>query len=428
MKILRRLEPVVATALLALLSGCTQAILPNCVTGATTPTPSQVKRWNNALPAKELDLGIDGSGSMLGFIGNEKALFTWKSIIKGITLSAATNGIAVNSKRVGSGSTQIVNNTLEFSNPCFFQGCGIFASVSSSLDSFWKTPGIKPNKPPLRLVISDLEVNDGDISGVLGSIKPHITQGAVIGVIAVRMPFNGSVFNSQGKVIYIGEAQRPLYLLATGQRQQLHKLLTDIKGNLALSGIPINSIQLTFIEDHANAPTLTANSIYGAPPSSVSPEFPISFSGTKYNQSQQISYQLAKLTPITKNVSLSNLTTKSNAPLQADYGLVKLASIDLPGQLPTSNGLSVEGIQINENQLTVKIKIPSNEVVAAVRALVPRGKLPQHWWLTWNRQKSSISRMQNQTDGLLQLLISLGGLMVEQGTTPAASMCLAFNK
>jgi len=428
MKVLCKIKPVLTIALLSLVTGCTQTKLPDCIVGTNAPSPFQLKTWKEAIPATQLDLGIDGSGSMLGLTGSDKAKLTWKSLIKSVTLAAASNGITVNSKRIGGGSTQTINSALEASDPCFFQGCGAFAPVSSSLDSLWKTSGIKPKRPPLRLMVSDLEVNDGDISNLLSSIKPHVNKGAIIGVLAIQLPFRGNVFNSQGKVIHRGNAQRPIFLLASGPRDQLHKLLIDIKGKVAMSGISSDSVSISFLEDQANAPTLTAKSIIGIPSSSIFSGAPVSFSGSKFSQ-PQVNYQLARLAaPTNKSIRLSSLNTIYSGTLQPDYGFIRLESIDLPGHTFSIQNFNIEGFQVENKQLTVQIKVPNETNAAVVRAFVPRGQLPDSWWLRLNRRNENTSQPQDKSDGLLLLLSSLSELMVEAGASPAAALCLAFNR
>ena len=85
-----------------LLSACSGARLPDCVVGATTPTTEQQSLWNSAPAATTLELAIDGSGSMLGLTGSPQALNAWKSLLKGVNLAAASQGLALRSIRVGS--------------------------------------------------------------------------------------------------------------------------------------------------------------------------------------------------------------------------------------------------------------------------------------------------------------------------------------
>lgn len=416
-----------SAALAMLISGCGRAQLPACVTGNPAPSPSQQKLWNALPAAASLDLAIDGSGSMLGLTGSAQAVSAWKGLIKGVTLAAAASGLPVQTQRVGGGESKAFSSALGAADPCFFQGCGAFRPVSSSLESLWNAPGLGKGKAPLRIAITDLEVNDGDIAKLVAAIRPHVDQGAVIGVMAVRMPFNGRVYNSQGTVIYTGEAKRPVYLLATGPRSQLHGLLTDVKTKAALAGVPTDSMHLTFLDEQANAPTLTANSVTGMPTNAISGGLPIRLAGTTYSPAGADHYQFAKLYPKAEGVTLSSGRNIASEQEQPDFSLVRLEAIAVPGDSSRLNGLSVKGFLMSGQELSVAIRIPATSPSKALRVYVPRGQLPEDWWLSWNRRNPSKERAHDQTDGLLLMLTSLGNLMVEPGTTPSASLCLAFS-
>lgn len=430
MSLLRSYGHVLAVgAATTLLAAClASARLPRCIQGSAAPTSEQQTLWDGVAAAAELDMAIDGSGSMLGLTGSDKASTSWKALIKGVTLAASSNGLTVIPQRVGGGASQRLSSPLLAADPCFFKGCGTFRSVSSSLDSLWKAPGLSKTKIPLRLVISDLEVNDGDIAALVGAIRPHVKQGAVIGVLAVRLPFQGRVFNSQGAAIHDGAAKRPIYILATGPRSQLHSLLTEVRTKAALSGVPTDSMQLTFLDDQANAPTLTAKAVAGLTPASITTGLPIRLAGTTYSPSGDSSYQFAKLYANADGVTISSGANASLASQRPDFGLARLQTIPLAGDSPGLNGLSIQGFQMVGQELTVAIRIPKNLSGKAFRVVVPRGQLPESWWVDWSRQTPAAAVAHDQTDGLLLLLTSLSKLMVSPSTTPAASLCLAFSR
>lgn len=408
-----------------MLVGCNGAKLPDCITGKPAPTETQTRLWHSALPATSLELAIDGSTSMLGLTGSPKASGAWKALIQGVSLGAAANGLKLQTQRIGSGSSTPVSSPMLATDACFFQGCGSFPAVSSSLDSLWKMPGLGKGKPPLRMAISDLEVNDGDIDRLFSAIKTHVDQGAVIAVLAVRLPFNGKVYDSEARIIHNGEAQRPIYVLATGPQAQLHSLLTEVKTKASLAGVPAEAMQLTFLEDQANAPTRTARSVAGVPAQNAMSEVPIRIAGNTYSPIQG-DYQFAKLFPGASGVLLSSGLKPSSDKLQPTFGLMQLETIPLPGGAPLTD-LAIEKLQVNGADLTAEIRIGSTAPGQAVRAFIPRGQLPEEWWIDWNRQETANGKKPDQTDGLLLLLTSLSRLMIAPGTTPAASLCLGFS-
>ena len=407
-----------------LLSSCRGAQLPACVVGAAAPTNAQQSLWKSTPAANTLDLGIDGSGSMLGLTGSSEALTTWRSLLKGVNLAAASEGLTLQSKRVGSGSSTKFESPLEAADPCFFRGCGGFKPVTSSLDSLWKEPGLDQGQIPLRMVLSDLEVNNGDIAKLVGAIKPHVEAGAVIAVLALQLPFQGQVYNSRGEVIHQGEAKRPIFLLATGPRDQLHTLMRSVKTKAALAGVPAGSMKLTHLEDQANRTTLTAQSRRGLPADAVGGGVPIRLGGTTYSPAQNAGYQFAKLFSNAKGLILSSSIT-GNETWRPDLGLIQLEEIPLPGHSGSLNGVSIGGFAVNGSNLSVKIDLSSANDGQSIRASVPRGQLPEPWWLQWNRSaQGDNDTPENQTDGLMLLMTSLGKLMVAPGTTPAAAFCL----
>lgn len=411
----------------ALLTACApSAQLPDCVTGTPAPTATQTQRWQAASPRSSLELAIDGSSSMLGLTGSASAQSAWKALLKGVSLSAAANGLSVKPVRIGGGKSTPITSTSLAADPCFFSGCGTFRPVTSSLGSLWEQPGLSQGAPPLRVAITDLEVNDGDISKLVKAIKPHVAEGAVIGILAVRLPFEGNVFNSQGTVIHKGEAERPTYLLATGPQAQLHSFLRDIKTKSALAGVPTSSMQLTLLDEQANAPTLLAKNVTSTPADQIK-EVPLRLGDKTYSPYSNASYQFAKLESGVEGLRLSTSASPAT-DLQPDLGLVNIGGIALPALDPGVKGIRATGFQLTGSDLTVAIDIPKSQIGGALRASVPRGQLPEAWWVAWNRSNLTAKEAPNQTDGLLLLLTSLSKLMVESGTTPAASLCLAFSR
>ena len=416
--------------MVGLITGCQPSQrLPDCVSGTPAPTPAQQALWGKTKPANSLQLAIDGSGSMLGLTGSPQSSASWKAILRAVTLAAAGSGAGLQASRIGGSTTQPIGNAMQAAETCFFLGCGAFAPVSSNIDALWNAPGLSSQTVPLRLAISDLEVNNGDIARLVGAIEPHIRRGATIAILAIKVPFQGRVYNSEGQVIHAGSAQRPIYLLATGPRTQLHVLMNDVRAKAALGGVSTASMQLTFLEDQANAPTLLARSVKGQPANSLSTGLPVQLAGASYGPGSQADYQLARLSPRTNAMVLSSRRAGaiggSSIP---DMAVAQLESLPVGGQITSlPPGINVQSFQLGNQELALTINIPPGTPSTALRAQVPRGQLPEAWWVSWNRQSSTTATAKEQSDGLLLLLTSLSRLMVAPGTTPAAAFCLAFN-
>lgn len=387
------------------------------------------KLWAGTPQANRIDVAIDGSGSMQGLTGSPKASAAWKAMLKGISVAAASTGHPIQAMRSGSGQLLPLANVSQAGDPCFFSACGAYPSVSSSLDAFWK--GAMPSGPavPLKVAISDLEVNEGDISGLVAAIKPHVVKGAVIGVLAVKLPFQGSVYNSQSEVVHTGQSQRPIYVLATGPKAQLKAFLNDVRTKVALGGVPTETMHLTFLDEHVNRLTLKAASVQGVPPQAINSGLPLRLVNTTYSPDGQSYFQFVKLLSQAEGVRLSNGasigTTQAKLP---EIAVVQVEPVLLPGApLATRSAVAVKGLQLQDQQLVMELAIPGQPPSGALRATIPRGQLPEDWWVSWNRQDPAAEAAKGQTDGLLLLLTSLGSLLAEPGSTPAAAFCLAFS-
>lgn len=413
-----------------LLGGCVgSSRLPECVVGKPAPSAARLGILQKVPKATRIEVAIDGSGSMQGLTGSPKATAAWKALLKGVSLAAATAGQPIQAMRSGSGQLQPLTNVSQATEPCFFSGCGAYASVSSSLDSVWK--GAIPAGPgvPLKVAISDLEVNAGDISGLVAAIKPHVNKGAVIAVLAVKLPFQGSVYNSQSEVVHTGQSQRPIYLLATGPQAQLKAFLNDVRTKAALGGVPTDTMQLTFLDEHVNRPTLKAASVQGVPPQAINSGLPIRLANNTYSPGAQADFQFVKLLSQAKGVRLSSSATVGTSQAKLpEIAVVQVEPVLLPGAVPAmASGVSLRGLQLQGQQLVMELAILGQTPAGALRATVPRGQLPEDWWISWNRREPSSSSARDQTDGLLLLLTSLGSLLVEPGSAPAAAFCLAFS-
>jgi len=400
------------------------AKLSDCIIGNNSSDSKILAKFATVPSAKQLELAIDGSGSMLGLTGSAKASSAWKALLKGVNLAAAASGTPVKAHRSGSGVLEGIQSVNEADKPCFYSGCGGFAPVTSSLDSLWKREPVE-KAVSLRMAITDLEVNDGEISGLVSAIKPHVTNGAVIGVLAVKLPFSGRVYNSESQVIYTGESQRPIYLLTTGPKVQVHELLNEIRSKAALGGVSSDSMKISFLDDRISEPTLKAAAVEGVPVQAIRSGLPVRIGNINYSQSSNPDYQFVRLSDEAKGLRLSSRSGLSTGKSKlSDLGLVTLEPV---GAGASVAGVSVKGMQIQDKDLIVELAISPGVAASVIRASVPRGQLPEDWWMRWNRGDPSAPDAKDQTDGLLLLLTSLGKLQAPAGLTPASAFCLAFS-
>lgn len=406
---------------LALLQGCMPAPLPKCYQ-EQKPQVIQAK----SIPTKKLIVGIDGSGSMLGH-SQAKDSSQWLSLLQSINLSAKNLGLAVGSYRIGGGASQSLGaqSVSAAANPCFFKGCDSYAPVASSLQTLW---GVRTQGPetPLRLLVSDLEVNDSDISSLIAAIKKDLAKGASAGVLAVKLPFNGQVYNAKGTTIFEGELDRPVYLLATGNVDQVRTLLEDIRKNMALKGVATQ--ELSVIDASSRSQTLTVKGISAIPQATGTAGVPLFFEGRRYTPSNNSQYRFIKLKDDASGVSLTTARPWREGAVREDLGLVKLERIPLAGDGTTSlGGVRIAKMSVSGSDLRIELEIPPSTPPGAIRATVPRGSLPEQWWMEWDRDDPKGRIASTKTEGLLLLMTTLSQqVQMNQNATPAAALCVAF--
>jgi hypothetical protein len=431
-------------ALMPLLAGCTGASMPDCVEDNAPPnngtTTNTNQKTNDSAPvtgakppigvgakAKEILIGIDGSGSMLGHARASDAS-RWLSLLQSINLSTQTQGLAARAYRIGAGTAQALNSesVTAARNPCFFQGCAPFPAVASSLQTLWEV-NVPGGATPLRLLVSDLEVNQNDISTLIGAIRKDLSKGASAGVLALKLPFEGQVFDASGKPVFSGKLDRPVYLLATGSAVQVREVLEEIRKNMALKGV--SSQQLSILDAQSEPKTLTISSATLIPQTIGRSGEPLRLGGNTYNPSSHSQYRFAKLRDGSTGIALATIQPWSGGVTRPDLGLVKLERIPLsPNDSIDPGGISLKSMSVAGSNLRLELEIPPSAPAGAIRATIPRGSLPEQWWIEWDKHDPKATDAKEKTEGLLLLMTTLGQQVQARSPSkaPAAALCFAF--
>lgn len=429
-----------------LLAGCTPPSLPDCIaTDASPPGPSATSTSQNtnnssattgapavssiSANAKELLIGIDGSGSMLGHARASDAS-RWLSLLQSINLSTQTQGLSARAYRIGAGTAQALNSesVTAAKNPCFFQGCAPYPAVASSLQTLWEVKAAA-GATPLRLLVSDLEVNQNDISTLIGAIRKDLSKGASAGVLALKLPFEGQVFDASGKPVFSGKLDRPVYLLATGNAVQVREVLEEIRKNMALKGV--SSQQLSILDAQAQPKTLTIKSATLIPQAAGRTGEPVRLGGNSYSPSSHSQYRFAKLRDGSTGIALATIQPWSGGVTRPDLGLVKLERIPLsPNDSIDPGGISLKSMSVAGSNLRLELEIPPSAPAGAIRATIPRGSLPEQWWIEWDKDDPKAAKAKEKTEGLLLLMTTLGQQVQARSPSkaPAAALCFAFQR
>ncbi|MCT0218735.1 hypothetical protein KQ304_06950 [Synechococcus sp. CS-1329] len=410
---------------LAGLSSCGSELPPclNSKANAEAATPAAPAKAD----AKALMIGIDGSGSMLGHAEAGDAS-GWRNLLQAINLSAETIGLSSQGFRVGGQKIQPLTGgkVTQATDPCFFKGCGSYPPVSSSLQTLW-TASSGSDAIPLRLLVSDLEVNQSDISSLVGGIRTDLAKGASAGVLALKLPFNGKVFDPQGNNFYTGKLNRPLYLLATGKPEQVKDLLALIQSTMAQKGVAAQ--ELSMLEPKRSGSPLTIKSIAAVPLAKGKPDQPIRIGNSQYSAGRNGDYRSIQLLPGATGVVVDTIKPWGEGSSRGDLGLVRLERIPLlPTDTSEAGGIRLRSMSMANSNIRLELDIPATAPAGLLRATIPQGNMPDQWWFDWDRSDPRNANAKQQTEGLLLLMTTLGQQIAarDPNTPPAAVLCIAF--
>jgi hypothetical protein len=329
--------------------------------------------------------------------------------------------------RIGAGVAEgpIGASITQAADSCFFKGCSGFRPVASSLETLWTIQG-DTKVLPLRLLVSDLEVNQSDISSLLGGIQGDLGKGASAGVLGLKAPFTGDVYGANGQIIYKGSTNRPLFILATGRKDQVRSALNEIKKTLALKGITDTRVSL--IEPGGSPETKNAKWVGGIPGTEATAGLNIRIGGKRYSPAQNPDYQFIRLNSGATGLSVATTKKWSAGTERPDFGIADLEQLSISGGQPqVAEGMRISNIEISGSNLRVRLDVDQSAATGLYRIVIPAGSVPEQWWVDWDRPQTDTSKVGEKTQGLLLLMTTLSRQIA--GTAngpPAAAMCIAL--
>lgn len=413
-----------------MLSGCVGYVskpqLPDCLSGLAggsgADPAAAVSRPLRA--GKQVLIGIDGSGSMLGY--SQAGKNVWQRFLQSINQGILLKGLQPVTYRIGGGVAEgpIGASVTQAADPCFFKGCANYKSVASSLETLWTLES--NSKVPLRLLVSDLEVNEGNINAMLGSIKGDLAKGASAGVLGVKAPFKGDVFSPDSKIIYKGSTNRPVFILATGPKEQVSSVLYEIRKTLALKGV--NDARVSMIESGGVIETIKAQWINGVPVTKATKGRKIQIGDMNYIPAQNPEYQFIRLKPGFTGLSIATAKKWSEGAVRPDFGIADLERQSITGiKRLEAGGMRINSIQISGLNIKVGIDLDNSVESGFYRVVIPAGSLPEQWWVEWDRAEADKTKLGEKTEGFLPLMTTLSReIAASANAPPAAVMCFAL--
>jgi len=398
-------------------------------TGENPVTDSQANGQTEAIQVSQIVIGIDGSGSLLGYLqGGDNV---WMRNLSALQLLAATQPLAnVAVRRVGGARPEPVASLQVSANPCFFTGCEPFSPVSSNLPALWRE--VQPGQ--MAILVSDLETD----AALTGALVRAINQSKpeAIGLVAVQIPFNGQLFDpSTGEQWKTMNGNRPLYLLVTGPKSAVEAISAEAKaafGQVGLQPVFSSRLPASTASTTAYAGQLQPLNDAGAPdPQQASV-------GGKVNVGS-----VEPLTIIPRNHVLTvswppgtgqsrQVALSLQGFLDQDQGVAyPPGQLDLEQYNPDqkswepAQGVVVQHLRQQNSNLSATFSLDPQLPAGVVRALLPAHRSAEDWWLALNA--STHETAEGGTKGLYGLLTSLQATMQDANPPPATAFCFAHS-
>ncbi len=194
----------------------------------------------------KVEVGIDGSASMLGYVKNPGTRYS-QAID---SLSSVLQNKPAQYWRIGRGekvsepqaltANEFLNARKEEFYDCKLPGSN-FACVSSSLDQIYAIAKDNPKEDALRILLTDLEPDQSAITSLSGKISAELkaNRGYKAVLLGVRSEYNGNVFSAEtGNVAVpnyisndkdVDQKGRPFYVLMTGPGAAVDAIVTNLR-------------------------------------------------------------------------------------------------------------------------------------------------------------------------------------------------------
>jgi hypothetical protein len=259
---------------------------------------------------------------------------------------------------------------------------------------------------------------------LIQAIKKDISSGATAGILALKLPFKGKVYNPEGVVIHEGSLQRPVYLLVTGPPRQVPILLSEIRKNMAQKGVVTQ--ELAVIDANPNRMPLLAREAILSPRRAGSVGLPLRLGSGTYGPSGNNGYQFIKLNPEAKGFSLATSKPFRGGAERPDLGLVSLGPIAIRPDSGTDQvSIKITKMVVSGQHLRLDFEVPPTAPPGLIRATIPI--LPEQWWIDWDRFDRNDPKFAEKTEGLLALMTTIGSETRKLQALPAAAyLCVAY--
>ena len=410
--------------------GCWKSPSPDAASSDTAanadagPPADQESDPREATELSRIVIGLDGSGSLLGHLQAEDNV--WIRTLQALQVLTASQPVKTMVTRVGGPVLQPISSLQASTDPCFFTGCAPFSPVSSNLPALWRQA--RPGQ--LTILVSDLET-DASLTGALVQAIAR-SEPEDVGVVAIQAPFNGPVFDPfTGKAVGAMNGNRPLYLLVTGPRDPVEKILRDGAGAFGQVHLQPVYSSLLPVETGSEKP------IYAQQLQLLDDN------GQPDPQQGVVGGRLAVRS--LNIVPIDNVLTVQVEPGQSRQLALSVQGVlgdnqgvaYPPGQLilerynpeeenwQATQGVTVQDLRLQNSNFSATVSLDAGLPAALVRALLPAHRGVADWWLALSA--NGHDPIEGRTKGLYGLLTSLQASRQGPNAPPAAAFCFAHS-
>jgi hypothetical protein len=246
-----RFRAALALSFAALLAGCGGKSVGKgaaCLPEAARPWLASAEAPAAAASGGAVDVYVDGSGSMVGYLRGATAdRRPLQDLLASLTLVTAEGASAPAATRYNLFGARIRPldaaraDLLVREDPYLCNGAAAAAGPCDNQESRLDVVlGRVAESPPasLAVVVTDLWLSTSEMSAsgpmaVGAPVAQMLGQGRAVGVLGVRAPYRGPVYDLPGGGTYAGATARPLYVLLIGPVERV----TAVRDGLAKAGV-----------------------------------------------------------------------------------------------------------------------------------------------------------------------------------------------
>lgn len=449
---------ILAVATLALLTGCgarsviSSEQLKTSQFNCQTETPT---RSIKSPSLKEVRIGVDGSGSMIGYVALGQTTYT-RAIDAVNSVVTSSLDLPIRLERVGNKSTKLTYSSFQAAKtPVFYDGSRPeYPPVASQLSQFFDGH----SEDQLSLLLTDLQPSAADVTSLTREVRQFLKTGSgmSLAVVGIKSEFAGQVYLEEGGSLRSFEYNttgkdsqqlRPAYLVMLGPYNRVSQVVTDVVEFLDPDGERTKVVLFSpdyLIQSPAHINTDANIGLSEATQGNVIEVNTLEAGGVVVDPGA-LAYRLFLLrsgleSPPTYQESLQGLRQGAYSPAinlqKLSYEAIASQGVAFP-QPGANNPIQIKNLEPDANQqIQLQVTLQPNVVSPQELTLVKIQAFAQSlavddWWKNWDWSTRAGSQDGSKTYNLLSFLQEMSLLTLKQmdpQSRLAAELCFAVGR